>query len=789
MGSLAVESLELEVLRAPAFVKTWLRLVDAIQLSEHESAAAKANATNVAYERAIRANGFSYKLWVSYIAYRRDNTRELSSLHEWFRALRNIYDRAVEKLPMMPLLWVSFLEFLMDAPVPPRLTLIRHTIIRALRALPVTQHHRVWKLAKRWTRLPHVPTETAKYLWRLYLLFDSRASNQRDYFLMLWEKGSTSEFLTECAVFLTDGSPHEDLLSDTTFWETVRLALETKDLRFSGDVAKIEKLLDVAAEHCASPAELKISHAVFLSGHGDFAMAREVLWALLETADDAKIFSRVFSMAVAFEDQIIDSLAMDPSIQALSDKGYQQFLEKLCGDTRDPLAHLRRLNHQHALLLNQVQLRENFRDTTMWLKRVELLREMVCDNRASHNDVVMLYRQAITQCTSGLKLVDLDAAQLFESYARYLWDTDCGKEAIAVAKEAAWHISFSSTSSNLFLMGLFVEFMLLSSTRENCLTELLSNLQAVNIFNGIRSRGLAKGAVLSDVQKDPRAWMLVLDVAFCELPETLGRVIELYNKSSAYSAESACYLAGRLWHSGRTHQAFREFERGLVAFKDAHLAMLYALQQYLSCLCLSFGKQLPLHRLREITRLGFEVVPFTLRSCPVASVEFLLNCAALESRFGLSGTAVKVAQDCLDVAQRNYGNAENFLLCLVDTVLDVTLTLQGSQMLREYCAKLLERPHLSSSFIQRVALWWAAVEKRTGNLERAHMVMEACCKSQDPNSVHGCVFWTLWESICTAVSQFEGVHKRKQQVALQYAGDLAPSAEASVALKATQGLA
>ncbi|PWU97139.1 hypothetical protein C3747_248g40 [Trypanosoma cruzi] len=133
--------------------------------------------------------------------------------------------------------------------------------------------------------------------------------------------------------------------------------------------------------------------------------------------------------------------------------------------------------------------------------------------------------------------------------------------------------------------------------------------------------------------------------------------------------------------------------------------------------------------------------------------------------------------------------AENFLLCLVDTVLDVTLTLQGSQMLREYCAKLLERPHLSSSFIQRVALWWAAVEKRTGNLERAHMVMEACCKSQDPNSVHGCVFWTLWESICTAVSQFEGVHKRKQQVALQYAGELAPSAEASVAPKVTQGLA
>ncbi|ESL12228.1 hypothetical protein TRSC58_00008 [Trypanosoma rangeli SC58] len=786
MGSLPAESLELEVLRVPTSVKTWLRLIHAIQGAEFESKAAKANATNVAYERAIRANAFSYKLWMSYIAYRYENTKELSSWHEWFRALRSIYDRAVEKLPMMPLLWVSFLEFLMDAAVPPRLTLVRHTILRALRALPVTQHHRVWRLAKRWTRLPHVPTATAQYLWRLHLLFDPRASNQRDYFLMLWEKGGPGEFLTECAVFILDGHPHEELLRDTTFWETVRLALETKDLRFGGDFVLIEKLVEVAAEHCASPSELSISHTVFLAGQGEFEKARAALWALLENAGDTTIFLRVFSMAVAFEDQIVDSLAMDSSIQICTAGEYEQIARRLCGDAQDPLHHLLRLTQQHALLLNEVQLRENRWDTTMWLKRVELLQEMVCDNRASHKDVVALYRQAIAQCTSGMQPVDVEVAQLFESYACYLWDTELRKDAIALLKDAAWHRSFSSTTGNLFLVGLFVEFMLLSSTRADCLRELLSNLQAVDAPNVIRSRGLITGTVVTVLQKDPRAWMLAVDVAFDESPETLGRVIDLYNNSAAYSAEGACYVAGRLWHSDRTHEAFREFERALVALKSTPLATLYVLQQYLSCLCLSFGEKLPLHRLRELTRLGLEVVPLTLHLCPASSVEYLLNCAALESRLGLSGTAVKVVQDCLDVVERRGGVAEDFLLCLVDTVLDVTLALQGSQVFRQYCAKLLQRPHLSPSFVQRVALWWAAVEKRTDNVETAQTVMDACCKLQDPNSSHGCVFWSLWESICTTVSQFEEVNKRRQQVALQYADNSAPAAGASVTPRATK---
>ncbi|ORC89101.1 pre-mRNA-splicing factor SYF1 [Trypanosoma theileri] len=773
MGSLAVEALELEVLRNPTSVKCWLQLVRSIQVSEYSSRTAKANATNIAYERAIRANGFSYKLWMNYIAYRRDHTKEFTSIHEWFRSLRDIYDRAVEKLPMMPLLWISFIEFVMDASVPPRITLTRNIITRALKALPPTQHYRVWKLAKQWLRRPYVPTESAKQLWQLNLLFDTRAENQRDYFLMLWEKSNTSDFLMECALFLLDDRPHEDLMSDTTFWETIRMAFEKKDLCFTGDFALVEQLVDLAVTHCASPAEFRISYALFLTTQGEFVRARETFWSLLEDAGDAAIFLRVFNMAIVFEDQIMDSLAMDSSIQSLDGAAYKGVCEKLSGGGTDPLYNIRRLTQQHPLLLNQLQLRHNPSDIIMWLKRAELLQEAVCEKRCGHSDVSALFRQAITRCTSGIQVIDTEVAQLYESHACFLWENNCKGDAISVTREGAWHVNFSSQTGNVLLMGLFLEFMLMTSPGES-LDDFLSRLQAVSTPNTIRSKGLAKSSVLPHLQKDMRAWILAIDLAFHHSKEQLERVTELYGNSTGYTAEGACYVAGRFWHSGNMNQAFREFERALVAFKEIPLAMLYVLQQYLSCLCVSFGKRLPLHHLRELTQLGFEVALKTIRPCPVATVEYLLNCVTLESQLGLAGTAVSAAQECLQLVLGSNAGDDSFLLGVLDAVLDVTFRLQGSQSVRQYCTRLLEGGRgVTPLFIQRVSLWWAAVEKRTGNMDRAHTILEACCKSQDPKSRHGLVFWKLWESICTTVEQFENVNKRKQQVSLKFLNDTA----------------
>nr|CCC90435.1 unnamed protein product [Trypanosoma congolense IL3000] len=775
MGSDVTEAFEFEVLRNPQCVKNWLQLVKSILSSDHPDEASKANAVNVAYERALRANGYSYKLWIGYIAYRRDYTRELCSPHEWFRSVREQYDRAVEKLPMMPLLWTSFIEFAMDAAVPPRITLVRHIITRALETLPFTQHHRIWRLAKQWVNRPYVPLETAAHLWRINLLFDSSVENHRDYFHMMWEKGNACDFLTECSRFLSQETMVNDgLLRDTAFWETIRVALETKQLHFTGEVSQVAKIVQVASEYSASPMEFRISYAIFLANQGELAKARETLWGVLEDADDPAIFRRAFTAILAFEDQIIDSLALDPAIRALGEEGYRNLLEELCGGGVDPLHHLARLSQQHPLLLNQLQLRADRYSTHLWLKRVEILKEMVYDGGATTSDVIALYRQAIAQFVSPHQSVETAAAQLFESYACYLWENDLRKEAIAVVDEGAWCIRFCSVAGNALLMGLAVEFGCLTNASD-LLDKIISRLdRSVSAPNCIRSKGLTRQVVTSHLQKDPRAWVMALDLAFHQhsaggcADEMLRRVIGLFYDSSAYTAEAACYIAGRLWHEGNLTESFQEYERALVAFTGAPLAVLYILQQYLSCLCISFGENLPLHRFRELAKLGLDVAKLTMQPAPVATAEFLINCVTLESRLGFFDNAIQTARECFHLALVHRDGHDKLLFGLLDTVLEVTFRLRGSEALRQYCVMLLERHRLSPQLIQRLALWWAAVERRTGNVDKAHTVLEACCKSQDPRSDYGAVFWRMWESICATVGQFEGVQKRKQQASLKY---------------------
>jgi pre-mRNA-splicing factor SYF1 len=66
----------------------------------------------------------------------------------------------------MPRIWLDYCHFLMDQCLVAR---ARRTFNRALRALPVTQHHRIWQLYLKFVQSPHVPEEVAVRVYRRYL--------------------------------------------------------------------------------------------------------------------------------------------------------------------------------------------------------------------------------------------------------------------------------------------------------------------------------------------------------------------------------------------------------------------------------------------------------------------------------------------------------------------------------------------------------------------------------------------------------------------------------------------
>ena len=57
--------------------------------------------------------------------------------------MNSVFDRALVFMHKMPTIWLEFLKFLVPQR---RITSTRRTFDRALQALPVTQHEKIWPL-------------------------------------------------------------------------------------------------------------------------------------------------------------------------------------------------------------------------------------------------------------------------------------------------------------------------------------------------------------------------------------------------------------------------------------------------------------------------------------------------------------------------------------------------------------------------------------------------------------------------------------------------------------------
>ncbi|GIY21591.1 pre-mRNA-splicing factor SYF1 [Caerostris extrusa] len=69
----------------------------------------------------------------------------------------------------MPRIWLDYCEFLC---MQCQITKTRHVFNRALQALPISQHHRIWPLYLKFVSSKGIP-ETAVRIYRRYLKFCS----------------------------------------------------------------------------------------------------------------------------------------------------------------------------------------------------------------------------------------------------------------------------------------------------------------------------------------------------------------------------------------------------------------------------------------------------------------------------------------------------------------------------------------------------------------------------------------------------------------------------------------
>ncbi|KAJ3266945.1 pre-mRNA-splicing factor syf1 [Chytriomyces hyalinus] len=162
---------EEECIRTPHYLKAWLFYLD------HKATAAL-EARFFIFERALLSLPGSYKLWKAYSDLRVGQVLDIKSTnpatglskrlkpisHPDYAAINSVYERALILCNKHPVIWLNYARFLMHQPAPTR---CRRTFDRALKALPITQHPRIWDLYLKFAS--QCGGETAIRIWRRYL--------------------------------------------------------------------------------------------------------------------------------------------------------------------------------------------------------------------------------------------------------------------------------------------------------------------------------------------------------------------------------------------------------------------------------------------------------------------------------------------------------------------------------------------------------------------------------------------------------------------------------------------
>lgn len=343
---------EEEILRNAYSVKHWLRYI------EHKKSAPK-NGVNIVYERALKELPGSYKLWYNYLRVRRKQVRGKCITDSQYEQVNNAFERALVFMHKMPRIWMDYCSFMTTQC---KITRSRHIFDRALRALPITQHHRIWPLYLNFLKAFDIP-ETAVRVYRRYLkLFPEDAEEYIEY---LTENGKLDEAAQQLAsVVDNENFVSKHGKSNHQLWnELCEMISKNPDKVHSLNVDAI--IRGGLRRYTDQLGHLWNSLADYYVRSGLFDRARDIYEEAIQTVTTVRDFTQVFDAYAQFEELSLSKRMEDASKE-------EQVPEEVEVDIEVRLARFEYLMERRLLLLNSVLLRQNPHNVAEWHKRVQL---------------------------------------------------------------------------------------------------------------------------------------------------------------------------------------------------------------------------------------------------------------------------------------------------------------------------------------------------------------------------------------------------------------------------------
>jgi len=657
-------------------------------------------------------------------------------------AIGDLFERALVFMHKMPLVWFSYIDFLVSQRY---ITRTRRACDRALQALPITQHLALWPRYLDFAKSCGC-RDTCVRVFRRYLQLCP--TDRKDFVHYLTRLGDWDEAALQLTHLVNSGggisgNSHSlwlelcEIVSrhpkDVTS-VPVEAVLRSGIGRFSDEVGRM---------WCALA-----EHFVRL---GEFERARDVYEEAVVSVRTVRDFAAVFDAYVQFEEALVTArLEMIGVGEGGHHEGHtllkegdaepfpgqvtrEEDLDDLnalsladADDTELRMSRLELLMDRRPLLLSSVLLRQNPHNIHEWHNRAKLYKS--ADNPAK---VIATYAE-------GLKTVDPTKAvgklpSLWSAFARFYeghGDMDNARIVLKNATEA----SFKSVDDLASIWCEWGEMELRAKEYGAALRVMQEAVRDKEV--GLRGRRTQTEAKKGDfsvkLRLNQRVWGLYLDLeeslgTFETVKAAYDEVISLRVVTPAMILNFAAFCEEK----GYFEEGFRAFERGVALFQWPQVKELWL--QYLTKFVERYGGS-KLERARDLFEQAVTGIP------PTEASSIYLAYAHMEERYGLARHVMAVYDRAVSACDDN--SRYSLFLAYISKAEESF----GAPRTREIYARAIEV--LPEKQVPDMCMRFADLETKLGELERARAIFAHAANFCDPKK--HVLFWQKWQEWETA---------------------------------------
>ena len=625
-----------------------------------------------------------------------------------FAKVNALFERALILLNKMPRIWEMYLSFLMRQHL---ITLTRRTFDKALRALPITQHNRIWALFRPLTE--SASGDTAFQLWKRYIQI--HPEDTEDFIDLLENQGRYDESVNYYLSVLNNHKFRSKRnKSNYQLWsEMVELLIRhARDITFE-DVSGVdaETIIRSGIQRFSDQqGKLWADLAAYWVTRGHFERARDIYEEGITAVMTVRDFTMIFDPYAQFEESLISDL-MDLTITR-SEK------TKKDDDTNFDLdicmMRFEQLMDRRPFLINDVLLRQNPDNIVEWEKRAGLW-------GSNKDQIIQTYTNAIASVHPKRAIGKFH--ELWLNYAK-LYEQVGDISNARVICEKGVKVPFKSVAELAEMWCGWAELELRNENFEQAVAIMAKATQAPK-----RSNVDYFDESLSPQQRIHKSWKLwSFYVDLVESVSCIGETRKVYDRIFELriaTPQTVVNYANLLEENQYYEDAFRVYERGLDLFSYPVAFELWNLY-----LTKAVDRKVSIERLRDLFEQAVDGCP------PKFAKPLYLMYGNLEEERGLARHAMRI----YDRATRSVSVEDRF------EMFDFYITKSASNFGLVSTRPIYERAvaALPDREARDMCLKFAEMERRLGEIDRARAIYGHASQFCDPRI--NASFWTKWES-------------------------------------------